>query len=203
MSNQKRIGAVVTAAGLSTRMKAFKQTLPIGGKSMVEHVVSRFEAVGADPIVVVTGYRGKEVRRALADRQVTFLENPDFETTQMFDTVRIGLNYIRGLCDRVFITPVDVPLFSVDTLCREIGTDGDVIIPEESGVTGHPVLIDTAVLPAILTYSGDRGLRGAIENSGAETVYVSIQDQGAMLDADTQDDYRELLHYYDKSGRTE
>ncbi len=203
MSEKERIGAVITAAGLSSRMKAFKQTLPIGGKSMAEHVVSRFKAVGADPIVVVTGYRKEEVKNALENSQVTFLDNPDYETTEMFDTVRIGLDYIRGLCDRVFLTPVDVPLFSVETLRREIGTEGAVIIPEESGVTGHPVLIDTAVLPAILAYSGDGGLRGALENSGAEKIYVSVRDQGAMLDADTQDDYQMLLHYYDKSSRME
>lgn len=61
MKGTKKAGAVITAAGLSTRMNAFKQTLPIGERTFVEHVVARFMAVGADPIVVVTGYKAARV----------------------------------------------------------------------------------------------------------------------------------------------
>ena len=200
MSVEKRIGAVITAAGLSRRMKTLKQVLPIGEMTMAEHVVSRFEAVGADPIVVVTGYRGDEVRQALSGRQVTFLENPDYETTQMFDSVRIGFDHIRDRCDRVFFTPVDVPLFSIGTLRKEIETDAAIVIPAEDGMTGHPVLIDTAYIPQILDYEGEAGLRGALESCDAGMTFVDVQDQGALIDADTQEDYRKLLDYYAKNG---
>ena len=54
----KRTGAVIAAAGLSSRMGAFKPLLPFGEFSVAGHLVAMLKAEHADPIVVVTGFRG-------------------------------------------------------------------------------------------------------------------------------------------------
>ena len=198
MTQEKRIAAVITAAGMSTRMKAFKQTLPIGEKTFAEHVVDRFVRAGADPVVVVLGHRAQEVREALTGYPVTFLENPDYATTQMFDTVKIGLDYVKDCCDRVFVTPVDVPLFSVKTLCAELETEAPVVIPVSDGVKGHPILLDADILLRILAFTGEGGLKGAVDASQAECVNVSVEDEGSTQDADTQEEYRQLREYYER-----
>ena len=200
MQGEKKAGAVITAAGLSTRMKAFKQTLTLGEMTFAEHVVSRFAAVGADPIVVVTGHRAAEVEQALAGYPVTFLHNPEYETTQMLDTVKIGFDYIRDHCDRVFLTPVDIPLFSVETLRSELAAEEPVVIPVDNRQTGHPILLDTALIPRILAYRGEGGLRGAIDSLGLTPCYVEVNDQGSLIDADTPDDYEKLRAYQASCG---
>ena len=47
-----------------------------------------------------------------------FLRNEDYETTHMFDSVRIGLEYLKDKVDTVLFTPVDVPLFTAHTVTQ-------------------------------------------------------------------------------------
>ena len=54
----KKTGAVLVAAGLSSRMKDFKPMLPFGTSTASRHMIGMLKSLKADPIVVVTGYRG-------------------------------------------------------------------------------------------------------------------------------------------------
>lgn len=62
------VAGVVLAAGTSSRMDAFKLLLPYGEGSVVEASTRAALEAGLDPVVVVTGHRSGEVRRALEDR---------------------------------------------------------------------------------------------------------------------------------------
>ena len=46
-----RISAVILAAGLSSRMKAFKPLLPVDGKPMVQRCIGLFSDNGNHPIL--------------------------------------------------------------------------------------------------------------------------------------------------------
>lgn len=58
-----KAGAVIVAAGMSTRMKQFKQMMKIGNFTMAERVVINFKRAGIQDIVMVTGYRSRPVFR--------------------------------------------------------------------------------------------------------------------------------------------
>lgn len=58
----KKTGAVLVAAGLSSRMKDFKPMLPFGTSTASRHMIGMLKSLKADPIVVVTGYRAEELR---------------------------------------------------------------------------------------------------------------------------------------------
>jgi bifunctional UDP-N-acetylglucosamine pyrophosphorylase/glucosamine-1-phosphate N-acetyltransferase len=69
---------VVLAAGAGTRMRPLtdrrpKPTLPVGDRTLVEHVVDGARAAGASRVVVVVGYAADAVRDALDDRDVAFV----------------------------------------------------------------------------------------------------------------------------------
>ena len=106
-----RVGAVIVAAGMSTRMDDFKQLMKIGNLTMVERVVINFLRTGVKDIVMVTGYRADEVEKSLRHFGITFLRNEDYETTQMFDSAKMGLNYLKDRCEKVLFCPADVPFF--------------------------------------------------------------------------------------------
>ncbi len=61
-----RIGAVVLAAGLSSRMGSNKLLAEIAGKPLVRRAVEAALASAADPVVVVTGNMAEAVTAALA-----------------------------------------------------------------------------------------------------------------------------------------
>lgn len=59
----------------------------------------------------------------------------------MFDSAVIGLKYLYPQCSRILFSPVDVPLFTADTIKELLITPGDIIVPTYEGQPGHPVLI--------------------------------------------------------------
>lgn len=204
MSEKKKIryGAVITAAGMSTRMKKFKQLMKIGGMSFAERVVVNFLEAGVDEIVMVTGFKSEQLEQQLKDFQITFVNNPDFESTQMFDSVKIGLRAIEGKVDRVFFCPVDVPFYTVDTVKIEMEAEGDIIVPVCDGKDGHPLLVDARLIPDILAYEGGGGLRGAYESLsgkyGEAITRIEVPDEGAVTDADIKADFEKLVELHNK-----
>ena len=60
------IGAVIVAAGMSSRMGDFKPMLSIGEISVAQRVVATLRQAGAERVVVVTGYNADELERHLA-----------------------------------------------------------------------------------------------------------------------------------------
>lgn len=199
-----RYGAVIVAAGMSTRMKQFKQLMKIGDMSIAERVIVNFRRAGVDEIVMVTGYNAENLEKALRDFDITFVRNNNYENTQMFDSARIGLEEINGKCGRVFFCPVDVPFFTDQTVTEELdlmdrNDNIDVIVPECGGKDGHPLLIRGSVIPDILAHNGERGMRGAYEAlPEGSVVRISVDDKGAVIDADTRDDYRRLVDLHNE-----
>ena len=63
----KKTGAVLVAAGLSSRMKDFKPMLPFGTSTASRHMIGMLKSLKADPIVVVTGYRAEELECEIID----------------------------------------------------------------------------------------------------------------------------------------
>ena len=99
-------GAVVVAAGMSSRMGDFKPMLSIGSISVAQRVVATLKQAGAARVVVVTGYNAEELERHLASSGVVFLRNENYRTTHMFDSALIGLRYLRDKCRQVLTRPV-------------------------------------------------------------------------------------------------
>jgi len=193
------IGAVVVAAGLSSRMKSFKPMLALGDSTIIRTAVAGLRAGGVSIIEVVIGHRAAELREHLAGPAVDFLCNPDYETTDMFRSAGIGLSYMKDKAERLFFLPADVPLFDARTLGLMIErmeeTGSPVVIPAHDGRKGHPILIDNRAIPEILAYGGHGGLKGAIAGLGEKAAIAEVDDPGVILDADGPEDYRRLLLY--------
>ena len=191
-----RFGVLITAAGMSSRMGQFKPMLSIGSISVAQRVVATFRQAGADRIVMVTGYNAVALERHLAGNGVVFLRNEDYATTHMFDSVKIGLSYLRDKCDAVLLTPVDIPLFTAGTVTALMESGARLACPECDGQTGHPILIHASLIDAILSDPGHHGLRGALERCGEPMRHIPVLDQGTLHDADTPEDYSALLEYH-------
>jgi len=57
------IGAVILAAGKSSRMGAFKPMLRLGEESAARRIVKTLKAGGAQAVLVVTGRQAEELRQ--------------------------------------------------------------------------------------------------------------------------------------------
>ena len=63
--SDRRFGAVILAAGLSSRMKAFKPLLPVDGRTAIEGLIETSKAAGLTDITVVTGHERKQLAETL------------------------------------------------------------------------------------------------------------------------------------------
>ncbi len=190
--------ALIVAAGMSSRMGEFKPLLNIGSISIAQRVVATFQQAGVDKIVMVTGYNAVTLERHLAGNGIVFLRNESYETTQMFDSARIGLDYLQGKCDRVLFTPVDIPLFTAATVRALLASDAQLAGPVCDGVLGHPTLIGASLIASLLRDDGAGGLRGALDRCGVPMTLIPVEDRGILHDADTPEDYRALLKYHNE-----
>ena len=193
-----QIGAVIVAAGMSSRMGDFKPMLNIGSISIAQRIVATFHQAGVTKIAVVTGYNAPLLERHLSNSGLVFLRNEDYASTQMFDSAKIGLAYLRDKCERILFTPVDIPLFTAMTVTELIESGAELCCPVCEGRTGHPLLIASSLVDAILADSGEGGLQGAIARCGAEMVQIPVEDPGVLHDADTPADYKALLQFHNE-----
>ena len=190
------LGALIVAAGMSRRMGEFKPMLSIGSISVAQRVVATLSQAGVSKIVMVTGYNAVILERHLAGNGIIFLRNDNYEHTQMFDSVKIGLQYLKDKCDKVLFTPVDVPLFTAKTVKTILDSDASLACPMCEGKQGHPILIANHLIPEILNDCGEQGLKGAMDRCSEPLLRIDVEDFGTIHDADTPEDFTQLLDYH-------
>ncbi len=193
-----KTGAVIVAAGMSSRMGEFKPMLNIGNISIAQRVIANLQQAGVKKIVVVTGYQADLLERHLSNKGIVFLRNEQYQTSQMLDSAKIGLNYLKDKCDTILFTPVDIPMFTAATVSALLASNAVLACPEHDGKTGHPVMMSASLVERILCDEGDSGLKGVFERLNIPMTHISVNDPGILRDADTPEDYALLLEYHNQ-----
>lgn len=197
-----KLGGLILAAGLSSRMGEYKPLIDIEGRSMIGRVVDMMREAGAETIVIVTGYRHQDLEAHLKEEQVEFVFNPDYASTQQLESLKLGLWALEGRCEQIMISPADVPLVSPKTVQTLMQFEGDFIRPLFHGEPGHPVFLKADWIPYIKDYNGQGGLKGAVEsNARMQLVSLEVTDKGVILDNDTQEDLKRLLRWKKKKDQ--
>ena len=189
----KYVGAVIAAAGFGARDGAKKALDNIDGLTMAERVVTSFQRAGVKDIVIVTGDQTDELKKTLRGRGVVFLENKEHNTTQMLDSVKIGLEYLKDRCERIMITPVDVPVISKDTVEVLMKCEGEIVVPSYKKRSGHPIMIQRNLIQAVLDYTGDGGLKGCIQSLNETINYINVDDEGIRADSADEESLLQLV----------
>ena len=197
-----KTAAVITAAGLSSRMGRFKPLLPLKDGNFISRITESFREAGVEDIIVVTGNKASLIRESLQGLPVIFVHNANYENSDMFDSFLAGLKALPAGYSSVFVTTADIPLFlpfSLKEMLREMDEKGekapDMIKPCYCGRGGHPMLINLNCIKDFTSYKGGDGLRGAMRSAGIIPFRLSLPDPGVVLDADTLEDYEKLLQY--------
>lgn len=191
--------ALILAAGLSSRMHlGYKPLLPIpyfdGQRNSLENLAQLYGQAGIHRVLVVGGNCEKTALAAEAKRLgLDYAYNP-YAERGMFSSVQVGLAALGSFGAACFIHPADIPLvrpFVVQALLAEAQIHAnDILIPFFKQKEGHPPLLPAVHLPTILAWTGEHGLRGAIQ--GLPMRPVPVADRGVLMDMDTDDDYTEV-----------
>lgn len=192
---RKTTGGIIVAA----KKISENPLLKIGSITVIKRVVLTFQQVGISPIVVVTGHESEEIEHDLADYGVIFLKNENYEDSEMLDSAKIGLEFLQGKCEQVIFNPVNIPMFTPKTIQKMIESCEKIVSPSYNGKSGHPLLIACDLIPKILEYKGDMGLRGAIKSSGFKRCWMSVDDEGIFRNTDDIERLDELLKKHNQN----
>ena len=81
----KNLGAIIVAAGMSSRMGEFKALKEIMGQPVIKYMIETFKRSGVSQIVVVTGNCGEQLEALLQeDKMVQTVRNENFAVSDMF-----------------------------------------------------------------------------------------------------------------------
>ena len=186
------VDGVVLAAGLSSRTGRFKMELNLGHKTLIEHSIAGMYAV-VDRVIVVGGHKIERIREILQEySKVEIVYNENFRQG-MFSSVQKGVRHVRG--ERFFLQPGDLPLISEEIYRRMLEASGDVIIPTYKGRKGHPALMRSRLIDAILHQPDTSTLRDYIGRVGY--AQVEVDDEGIVLDVDDLEDYHIMKRVYE------
>ena len=189
------VGAVIAAASKKDAVPLLK----VGSIPIVRRIVLTLQQAGVFPIVVVTGTEELEVTRQVAPLGVVFIKNRECERPELFSSVKLGLSYLQGKCGRVVFTPVNAPMFSAQTLHTLLASAADIATPTYDGRGGHPIVLQSAVIPQILAYDGPDGLRGAIWKSNCEKERIAVPDAGVLMSIHNEQQLRQHLQAHNAS----
>lgn len=111
----QEFAAVILAAGQGTRMKSdlHKVLHPIAGRPMIEHLMASVEELGPSKTVLVAGHRREQLERAVGDRAVVAVQEPQLGTGHAVQQAAAAL---EGFAGDVLILYGDVPFVRAETL---------------------------------------------------------------------------------------
>ena len=193
---EEKIGGLIIAAGKGQKEEPFEPLKKLGSITVIKRIVLTFQRVGIAPIVVITGEQAEEVERNLSEYGVVFLRNEHYKETTMFDSARIGFEYLQEKCDRVVFTKLDVPLFTTETVRRIVNEKGIAVSPVYKGKTGHPLSLDKTLIPKILEYDGTDGMRGFLHSIETGRVWLEVKDSGIIKSTDELEKEYELIEQH-------
>ena len=192
----RKIGAVILAAGESSRFGQPKQLIQFRGKSLVRRMVDAAKKARCSPTVAVIGSDREEVERELKAEGAIIVENENWRLG-IGTSIRAG---VRRLIDNaptleaIVLLVCDQPFVDARTIARLITlrekTKRAIVASRYANTLGVPALFDRSCFQELL----------ALDNAtGAKTVILSNRERVAefpfpegKIDIDTASDYKNL-----------
>jgi molybdenum cofactor cytidylyltransferase len=206
----RNVGAVVLAAGGSSRLGQPKQLLKFRGETLIRRAIRAAHEAGCDPIVVVVGEISEAIRSELdirdsrispsSDRdpgvrttRVTVVENPEWKRG-IGTSIRRGLEQLPPSVDATVLLTCDQPFVDGSIVNELIGLhrkSGKPIAASKYATTlGVPALFDRSCFAELVGLPDDSGAKRLI--SARPNDVVPIAFEAGAIDIDTPEDFESL-----------
>ncbi len=191
-----RVGAVVLAAGGSTRFGKPKQFALFEGETFVRRIVRAAIEAGCAPVVVVTGEDSAQITSELTRFTVTIAMNPGW-SSGVGSSIRVGVQRAMDLAadlEASLLLSCDQPFVTAAVLAQLIQlrlTSVKPIVASAYATTlGIPALFDRSCFPDLLRLKEDSGAKKIILARPHDV--VSFDFPAGEIDIDTVADYKKL-----------
>jgi molybdenum cofactor cytidylyltransferase len=191
-----RFGAVILAAGASSRMGTPKQLLLVDGKPLLIRAVDAVLATEAWPVVVVLGANAEQIRPTLARLPVLIAENAAW-AEGMASSIRTGVGTLQQFSralDAALIALCDQPAFSAKTVSQLVDSfrtaKVGIVAARYGARQGAPALFSRAHFATLAALTGEEGARALLNGDSSQVAAVDLPE--LALDIDTPADFAAL-----------
>ena len=190
----KKIGAIVLAAGKSTRMGQNKLMLPWHDTTIIGQVCNVLISSGIDPVVVVTGEFRRELEQTLSGQPVIPVYNEEYERGEMISSVKKGILSLPASLDGALIVLGDQPQIEGEVVTKlaecYFRTAAAIVFPSYQMKRGHPWFVRRDFWPEILDLKENQTLRDFLALHQSEIYYLPVNRNSVLADIDTPEDYK-------------
>jgi molybdenum cofactor cytidylyltransferase len=183
-----RIGAVILAAGGSTRLGSPKQLRHYRGEFLIRRAAAAALGAGAKPVIVVLGAEATLVGAALSGLEGARQVVNDEWMLGLASSLRCGLRSLTELnaCDAALLMLADQPLVddrALTKLLRAFDRPHRLVAAAYENTIGVPAMFGIEYLPELMRLSGDKGAGPWLRAHVHEVTAVPLEI--AALDIDT------------------
>lgn len=195
--SQRRVAAVVLAAGGASRMKGpLKQLLPWGRSTLVGHTLDVVRQSQVSEVVLVVGRDAEAVVGETRGTSVKIVHNPDWQEGRS-TSVKAGTLAVRPRAAAAIFVNADQPFLTgqvIDkVLQRYFQTLAPIVVPVYGGRAGSPVLFASDLFGELGLLQGEDGGKKLLESHSSEVEKVNIVNVRAAIDLDTMEQYQAAL----------
>ncbi len=190
------VGAIVLAAGASSRMGRPKQLLSVEGKTLLRRAAEAVVEAGCDPAVVVLREKTSDLLAELDGLAVHPVENPQ-ANKGIGTSIRAGVSSLLQLSpnlEALLIVLCDQPRVNSQTLKMLIDSyrksNKPVCACAFAGTIGPPVLVASPFFSKLQSLPDDRGAKYLWMAQPQIVQQVCCEE--AATDIDTPEDYQRL-----------
>lgn len=183
LATTQPIGAIILAAGASSRLGRPKQTLILGGETLLDRTVRISRAAGALETIVVLGASASEIRKECRLEGCTVVENPNW-MNGIGTSIRRGIESLPRV-QGTFILTCDMPAVTAAHL-QKLAAGGKLAASLYDGKRGVPAYFPRAMFDALSQLEDNRGAGHLLASADA------IALPNGELDVDTPEDVSRL-----------
>ena len=196
-NDSANIGAVILAAGSSSRMGIPKQILQFHGTSLLRRATLAAVDAKCRPVVVVTGAHAELCRPELDGLDVTEAFNANWQTG-MASSVRAGIERLVSIDSHVAGTVVllcDQPHVTADVistlLAAHQATARPVVAATYDGSFGVPALFSRTIFTELTKLEGTSGAKEIIRRHASDAHFLPFPP--GAVDVDTPEEFSRLI----------
>jgi molybdenum cofactor cytidylyltransferase len=192
----QKIGAVILAAGGSSRFGQPKQLLPFRGKTLIRTIIDAACEAGCSPVVVVIGSNGETIHPEVAHANVLEVRNINWQRG-IGSSIRIG---VQTLIDQVpdvaavLLLVCDQPAVRAPFIERLIATreatKKDIVASSYADTAGVPAIFNRSLFKELLAIGDESGAKSIILQNPGRVAQVAFPE--GAIDIDTWEDWEEL-----------
>ena len=190
---------VVLGAGSSRRLGRPKQTLPVGGGTLLSHVMGDIEATDSlARIYLVLGGGGEEAEASLSLERAQIIQN-DAYGAGCASSLLAGLD-AAGTCDAIVMLLGDMPGVTASVIDQVMQawrrSPSWAAVTEYRGRLGHPFVFSADAFDELRQLHGDKAVWQIVDREPTTRVARIPVDSALPRDIDTWHDYKAVCETF-------